>query len=127
MAKIGPHVAKGLSQFVHQGSVTQASSMRKFAFERWLSKYSQSAGWLENHVNNERWMQPKIRLEILRNARVALLIRTASLLNACVPSSAHVADYGHIRASTSIRAIAVGTCLAMGSSGPEPSECAPFE
>jgi hypothetical protein len=54
-------------------------------------------------------------LEILGNTRIALLIRPASLLNACVPSSAHIADYGHIRCGAAVRAVAVGPCLAVGS------------
>lgn len=53
------------------------------------------------------------RLEILSDARVALLIRTASLLDTCVSPGTHVADYRHIRSGATVRAVTVRACLAI--------------
>jgi hypothetical protein len=55
-----------------------------------------------------------LSLEVLGNTRIALLIGPASLLNACVPSSAHIADYGHIRRGAAVGAVVIGSCLAVG-------------
>ena len=78
-------------------------------------RISQEDSWVDMIKWNYEQMVRFFHLEILGNTRIALLLGPASLLNACVPSSAHIADYGHIRAGTAVRAVVIGSCLAVGS------------